>query len=129
MVVVTQGPLSKKQMNDRELLHNIQNYRRQGVEVALVTVVKARGSTPRAAGAKMALLPNGKSLGTIGGGCIEARIKNTALKALISEHQSQVIVSHLNDDPDSDGDVCGGTMTILVEYLPPLTEINNDFLT
>src|SRR5437762_2742029 len=40
-----------------------------GEPVALCTVVAARGSTPQAAGARMLLLPDGQTIGTLGGGC------------------------------------------------------------
>ncbi|MCZ7671723.1 MAG: XdhC family protein [Chloroflexi bacterium] len=38
-----------------------------GETVVLATIVKARGSVPRHAGAKMIVYENGRSLGTIGG--------------------------------------------------------------
>jgi xanthine dehydrogenase accessory factor len=108
-------------MKDLELFQEIQNYREQGIDVALVTVVETQGSTPREEGAKMAILPNGKMLGTIGGGCVEARIQSTALKILIKERTTRTITAHLNDELGTyDGDICGGTMTMLVEYLPSL---------
>ena len=106
-------------MKDLELFQEIQNLRKRGADVALVTVVETQGSTPREQGAKMAILPNGSCLGTIGGGCVEARIKTTALKILIEERANRTITTHLDDEFGTrDGDVCGGTMTMLVEYLP-----------
>jgi xanthine dehydrogenase accessory factor len=108
-------------MTDLELFQEIQNLRRRGVDLALVTVVDTQGSTPRGEGAKMAILPNGSCLGTIGGGCVEARIKTTALKILIEERTNRTITVHLDDEfGTKDGDVCGGTMTMLVECLPAL---------
>ena len=108
-------------MKDLELFQEIQNYRKRGADVALVTVVETQGSTPREQGAKMAILPNGTCLGTIGGGCVEARIKTTALKILIEERTNRTVTARLDDEfGTKDGDVCGGTMTMLVEYLPAL---------
>jgi xanthine dehydrogenase accessory factor len=110
-------------MKDLELFQEIQNCRKRGVDVALVTVVETEGSTPREEGAKMAILPNGSCLGTIGGGCVEARIKTTALRILIKERTNQAITARLNDEfGTKDGDVCGGTMTMLVECLPALDD-------
>lgn len=105
-------------MKDLELFKEIQEFRKKGVDVALVTVVETRGPTPRGEGAKMAILPNGNCLGTIGGGCVEARIKTTALKILIKDRSNQVITTHLDNEVGAEnGDVCGGSMTMLVEYL------------
>jgi xanthine dehydrogenase accessory factor len=43
----------------------------RGEEVALVTIVAATGSTPQRVGAKMLVYPDGRTVGTIGGGCYE----------------------------------------------------------
>src|SRR6185503_7168939 len=50
--------------------------------VALCTVVGARGSTPQSAGARMLLLADGQTIGTLGGGCVEAEVKTQAIKIL-----------------------------------------------
>jgi xanthine dehydrogenase accessory factor len=108
-------------MKDQELYREIQDYRNRGVDVALVTVAETKGSTPREEGAKMAILPNGRCLGTIGGGCVEGQIKTRALRILIEEKATGTITAYLNDELGSgDGDVCGGIMTVLIEYLPSL---------
>ena len=66
-----------------------------------------------------ASLPNGKMLGTIGGVCVEARIQTEALKILTKERTTRTITAHLTDEMGTyDGDICGGTMIMLVEYLP-----------
>ncbi len=108
-------------MKDLELFQEIQDLRKRGADLALVTVVETRGSTPRTQGAKMAILPNGSCLGTIGGGCVEARMKTAALKILIEERTNRTMTARLDDEfGTDDGDVCGGTMILLVEYLPAL---------
>ena len=107
-------------MNALALMEAIQEHRDRGVAVALVTVVATKGSTPREEGAKMAILPNGSAIGTIGGGCVEGKIRSTALRVLIREKTSRTVVAELNEEIGSEqGDVCGGTMSVLIEYLPP----------
>ena len=51
--------------------------------VALCTVVGSRGSTPQAKGAKMLVLADGTTLGTLGGGCVEAEVRKLAITLLI----------------------------------------------
>ena len=46
----------------------------EGRGVALATVIATTGSTPRHVGARMAVLDDGRTLGTIGGGRIEAEV-------------------------------------------------------
>ncbi len=50
--------------------------------VALCTLVKARGSTPQEAGAKMAVTRDGTLHGTLGGGCVEAEVRRRAVEFL-----------------------------------------------
>jgi xanthine dehydrogenase accessory factor len=42
-----------------------------GEETALVTIVSSNGSTPQRVGAKMLVYADGRTVGTIGGGCYE----------------------------------------------------------
>ena len=43
----------------------------RGEEVALVTITSSTGSTPQRVGAKMLVFADGRTVGTIGGGCYE----------------------------------------------------------
>jgi len=45
-----------------------------GRKAAVATIVGTKGSTPREVGAKMLIHEDGKILGTIGGGCMEAEV-------------------------------------------------------
>ena len=54
----------------------------QNEKMSLVTVISTKGSTPRKAGSKMIVYDSGKIIGTIGGGCADAKIiKDAALMA------------------------------------------------
>ena len=46
------------------------------------SVVETRGSTPQKAGAAMLVFPDGGQIGTLGGGCVEAEVKQRALRVL-----------------------------------------------
>ena len=85
---------------------------------ALITVVKTSGSTPREAGAKMAVGYEGSAVGTIGGGCAEAGVMQDARNVIRNGGYSLKTVD-LTDSAEEDGMVCGGTMTILTEALRP----------
>ena len=43
----------------------------RGEPAALVTIVRSSGSTPQRTGAKMLVFADGRTVGTIGGGCYE----------------------------------------------------------
>jgi xanthine dehydrogenase accessory factor len=53
-----------------------------GERVALCVVVGSRGSTPQEAGAKMLVLADGGTVGTLGGGCVEAEVRRRALELM-----------------------------------------------
>ncbi|MGD0540322.1 MAG: XdhC/CoxI family protein [Tepidisphaeraceae bacterium] len=86
-----------------------------GEVVALCTVVGTRGSTPQDKGAAMVVLRNGNSMGTLGGGCVEAEVRIRA-QQLMSENQSRLLSFRLDQDYGwDDGLVCGGTMDIAIQ--------------
>ncbi|MEZ4515818.1 MAG: XdhC/CoxI family protein [Chloroflexota bacterium] len=95
--------------------------RNRRIPVALATVIRAQGSVPRRAGAKMLIYADGRTVGSVGGGEMESRIVVAAQDALGSG-QSQVIPYSLVDPGRGDPGVCGGNVEIFVEpYLPQAT--------
>jgi xanthine dehydrogenase accessory factor len=88
---------------------------------ALCTVVKSEGSTPRHVGSKMLVYPDGKFIGTIGGGDLEHRVLDEAWMA-ISDGQPRILTYSLVDPMRGDPGVCGGTVEVFVEPInPPAT--------
>ncbi|HXF86156.1 MAG TPA: XdhC family protein [Anaerolineales bacterium] len=86
---------------------------------ALCTVVKSEGSTPRHVGSKMLVYPDGKFIGTIGGGDLEHRVLDEARMA-ISDGQPRLLTYSMVDPSRGDPGVCGGTVEVFVEpILPP----------
>jgi xanthine dehydrogenase accessory factor len=85
-----------------------------GEPVVLVTVITTQGSMPRHAGSKMLVRPDGSTLGTIGGGAMEARVIEEALAAL-TDGQSRVRSYTLNSLEAGDAGICGGTAEMFIE--------------
>ena len=81
---------------------------------ALVTIVSTIGSTPREAGAKMAVNPLGQIVGSIGGGCAEAEVIQHAIDT-IGTGSYRFDEVDMSDSAEEDGMVCGGTMRVLIE--------------
>jgi xanthine dehydrogenase accessory factor len=87
----------------------------RGEEVALVTIVSATGSTPQRVGAKMLVFPDGRTVGTIGGGCYENDAFWKAREAIKARRPLNVKYE-LNDDfAQETGLVCGGQMEVFIE--------------
>lgn len=88
--------------------------------VVLATIVRARGSTPRGVGSRMAIEPGRTAAGTIGGGCGEAAVLEEA-RAAIADGRARLVRVDLTDDLYSwSPAVCGGRFDVLLEpWVPP----------
>jgi xanthine dehydrogenase accessory factor len=89
-----------------------------GRPAALCVVVRTRGSTPQTAGAAMLLRSDFRTVGTLGGGCVEAEVRRRAFE-LLQRGQSALMDFVLNHDYGwDDGLICGGRMYIGVMSFP-----------
>jgi xanthine dehydrogenase accessory factor len=85
---------------------------------ALCTVIRSEGSTPRHVGSKMLVYPDGKFLGTVGGGDLEHRVLDEAWRAM-SDGQPRMLSYSMVDPSRGDPGVCGGTVEVFVEPINP----------
>jgi xanthine dehydrogenase accessory factor len=88
-----------------------------GEDCALITVTRTSGSTPRKAGAKMAVISDGRLVGSIGGGCAEAEVITIARQQILGTGEHIFYTIDLTDKAEDDGMVCGGSMEVLIEDL------------
>ncbi len=99
----------------RDLLADLTAALDHGRECVYCAVVETRGSTPQKAGAAMLVFPDGSQRGTLGGGCVEAEVKQRAL-AVLGEGRPEVLTFCLDDNYGwDDGLICGGRMTVLAD--------------
>lgn len=89
---------------------------------ALCTVVKSEGSTPRHVGSKMLVYPDGRFVGTVGGGDLEHRVLDEAWMA-ISEGQPRLLHYNMSDPSRGDPGVCGGQVEVFVEPILPAPSV------
>lgn len=84
----------------------------------LITLVEARGSTPRNAGARLVISAQGQTTGTIGGGALEWQAMARAQKLMqahpdgIGRHEGEALGPSL-------GQCCGGAVRLRYEVLVP----------
>jgi xanthine dehydrogenase accessory factor len=86
--------------------------------LAMATVVSAVGSTPRETTARMLILPDGDTKGTIGGGKFESLVVADARK-LLDGHGLPFTRDYafVPAGENAFGAVCGGTATVLLEIV------------
>lgn len=87
-------------------------------KLAVATIVTTAGSTPQRTGAKLLVYEDGRMLGTVGGGCVEADVWAEAREAM-HERKPRLCKFTLRDNPDvppdEEGMVCGGEMEVFIE--------------
>jgi xanthine dehydrogenase accessory factor len=106
-----------------DLYEEIVRLRKEGRRGAVATIVNVRGSIPSFKTAKMLVRDDGSIVGTIGGGCVEAEVWQTAREVTESE-RPRTLSFDLNNDPKYDtGLVCGGTLEIFIEPILPPAEL------
>jgi xanthine dehydrogenase accessory factor len=90
-----------------------------GRAFAVATVAETRGSVPGKAGAKLLLLPDGTTRGTVGGAGLEEKVKALCRKAL-EERRGGLASFDLQHYKEGGLDsLCGGSVRVVVEYYPP----------
>jgi len=95
----------------------------RGEEVALVTIVASSGSTPQRVGAKMLVHADGRTVGTIGGGCYEDDAYWKAREAISSRRPATVRYELSDDFAEESGLICGGQMEVFIEPVEPAPDV------
>lgn len=88
-----------------------------GMDLAVATIINSRGSTPRKAGAKLAVTVNGALYGTVGGGSGEARVLDEALKVLAYMGTAKININMTNEVAADNGMVCGGEIEVFIDTI------------
>jgi xanthine dehydrogenase accessory factor len=108
---------------DSEIYRAVAGALDRGDAAALVTIVATSGSTPQRVGAKMLAYADGRTEGTIGGGCYENDALGKAREA-IRLHRPQLVHYTLNDELAAEsGLICGGQMDVYIEPLEPAAHL------
>jgi xanthine/CO dehydrogenase XdhC/CoxF family maturation factor len=98
-----------------DILEQAAAWRHAGKGVALATVVKTWGSSPRPAGAKLAVADDGAFVGSVSGGCVEGVVIEEA-QAAIQDGQPRLLDFGVSDEQAWEvGLACGGKIEIFVE--------------
>ncbi|MFN3621598.1 MAG: XdhC family protein [Nitrososphaerales archaeon] len=102
-----------------EIYHKVAELLAHGKRFVLASVIRAAGSTPRGTSAKMIILEDGSSIGTIGGGCLETYVFHES-KKVFEDGILRIIEADLGDDSWSGlGMACGGKVELALELVEP----------
>ncbi|MCU0491839.1 MAG: XdhC family protein [Chloroflexaceae bacterium] len=101
----------------QEVLADIERWRARGEGVAIATVVKTMGSSPRQVGAKMAVSSGGSMAGSVSGGCIEGAVFEECQDAIASGRARLLRFGVADETAWEVGLACGGEIEVFVEPL------------
>ncbi len=105
-------------MPDHQLYEALLEARRTSQSVVLATIVRDQGSVPRHAGAKMVIYPDGRTMGTIGGGELESRVI-ARCGEILKTGRPDLLHYELAEPSQGDPGICGGQLEIFMEPIMP----------
>ena len=98
-----------------DILEQAAAWRVEGRKVALATVVRTWGSSPRPVGSQLAVADGGAMVGSVSGGCIEGAVVGEALEAMEDGKPRLLEFNVSNEQAWDVGLTCGGTVHVFVE--------------
>lgn len=102
---------------DEIILKEIYDQVKNGYKVALATITKTIGSTPGKMGSTIAVLEDGKTIGTVGGGMIEHKVIKKCIECL--ENGEDYNFEYILNDHGNIGMQCGGTALGYIKVFKP----------
>src|SRR5438132_5862513 len=106
-----------------DIFDEIQRLRQADRKAALATIVQIRGSVTSFQSAKMLVRDDGSTMGSVGGGCVEAEVW-TAAQDVLRDEKSRVMSFDLTDESMAEsGLICGGKVEIFIEPILPTPKI------
>ena len=95
----------------RDLIEN-------GEDFVIAKVVDTRGSTPRKKGAVLLMKKDGTTVGTVGGGLLEAETEKLCRKTLETGEKSRIYSFTLDEKQKGALDMgCGGDADVQIQYI------------
>jgi xanthine dehydrogenase accessory factor len=99
----------------KEIVDEVERWRKRGERVAVATVVATRRSAPRPVGSKFAVSESGALCGSVSGGCVESDIAEHA-RAVLETGVPRLLSYGISDDEALGvGLPCGGEIDVFVE--------------
>jgi xanthine dehydrogenase accessory factor len=99
----------------KEIVDEVERWRRSGERIAVATVVATRLSAPRPIGSKFAVSESGKMCGSVSGGCVESDVVLQAQEVLATGAPRLLTYGITDDEAFGVGLPCGGEIDVFVE--------------
>src|SRR6187401_2137682 len=100
---------------DEDILKAAEEWRKDGREVALATVVETWGSTPRPVGSNLGIDNDGNFRGSVSGGCVEGAVVTEAMDVIASGKPKMLEFGVADETAWKVGLSCSATIRASVE--------------
>lgn len=111
--MATRSVVQKRIPRLPDIFEEIARIRREGLSASLATVVNAESGAPGKTGFRMLVHQDGSTIGTVGGGIVEAKVRDEALQSM-KDGKTKLLEYDL-DNQSPLGLRCGGKAMIFVE--------------
>jgi xanthine dehydrogenase accessory factor len=101
----------------KEIIPDLLSWLQNGESIAIATVIQTWGSSPRQAGAKMAITASGKMVGSVSGGCVEGAVVEAGIEVLQTREPQLLHFGVADETAWEVGLACGGTIEVFVQPL------------
>jgi xanthine dehydrogenase accessory factor len=98
-----------------EILQDVLRAIEKGQPVALATIVAVGGASPAQVGFELLVHADGSAAGNVGGGEVEARIRQEAQVAIAEGRPRMVTLALREEGPNAIGMLCGGQVTAFID--------------
>ncbi|MEH6548226.1 MAG: XdhC family protein [Sneathiella sp.] len=100
-----------------DVLEQALDWKLDGREVAIATVINTWGSAPRPVGSQLAIDETGNMIGSVSGGCVESAVIQEAIDIMQSGISKTLEFGVSDDEAWEVGLACGGKINVFVEKL------------
>jgi xanthine/CO dehydrogenase XdhC/CoxF family maturation factor len=104
-------------MDEPDILHTAAQWKRDGRQVALATVIETWGSSPRPEGSQLVIRDDSLFLGSVSGGCVEGRVVEEALEVMRDGKPRRLVFGVSNEEAWEVGLACGGEIHVYLEAI------------
>ncbi|MET7987415.1 XdhC/CoxI family protein [Streptomyces sp. NPDC005281] len=103
----------------RQVIDQAAAWQNAGIRFAMATVVRTWGSSPHGPGASMLVSEDGRIVGSVSGGCVEAAVCAIAEEVLAGGPATVECWGVGDEDAFAVGLTCGGTIEVLIREVGP----------
>jgi xanthine dehydrogenase accessory factor len=106
-----------------DIYEEIVSLRARGTRAALAIIIAHEGASPREDAVKMLICENGRQIGNVGGGAVEADVVRQAREVMDAGKPRLLSFDLSGIDHDERALVCGGSMQIYIDPVLPDPEL------